>query len=72
MDFSLLSIMKSKWWKKNLYGFLQLNNGRILSDCEVRIVVVQGIKNGYKYLHEIPDEEAVSWINEHFNPKTNE
>lgn len=63
MDMCLKGFRESKWYKKNLNGWVELK-GKKLSDTEVRIVVNSGINAGYENLYEIPDELAEQWIKE--------
>lgn len=63
MDTNLQGLRNSReWHRKKLTGYITLE-GRDLSDREVRIVVEQGINNGYRTLYQIPDEEAKKWLN---------
>lgn len=64
MDCNLQGLRMSKQWRKNLRGYITLDDGSDLSDREVRIVVEQGILHGYKTVMQIPETEARKWIND--------
>lgn len=61
MNLNLIGLKNSKHWKRNLSGWIILGN-KTLTDREVRIIVENGIKNGYTTLHEISDNIAWNWI----------
>lgn len=64
MNLNLIGLKNSKHWKRDLSGWIILGN-KTLTDREVRIIVVNGIKNGYTTLHEIPDNTANGWLSMH-------
>lgn len=62
MDCNLQGLRQSPHWRKNFNGYITLE-GRELSDREVRTIVTEGIKAGYKTVMQIPDEVAKQWLN---------
>ena len=63
MNMCLEGFKESVFYRKNLKGFITLDN-RDLTDSEVRLIVNRGIKEGYKDLYDIPDEVAEKWLEE--------
>lgn len=63
MNLCLKGLRKSPSWKRNLTGYISLDNVE-LRDCQVRLIVEKGIENGYLTLHDIPDEIARQWLKE--------
>lgn len=63
MNMCLKGFRKSKWYKRDLSGWIELK-GEKLSDTNVRLVINKGIENGYEELYDIPDELAEQWIKE--------
>ena len=58
MDASLQGLLD--WGKRrSLRDLIQSDNGYSLTDAEARRYVRWAIKQGYKYLSEVPDHEQV-------------
>lgn len=63
MNCDLKGLKESNRWKRDLYGFVLLEDKK-LKDEQVRLIVEKGIENGYKTLYDIPDEIAKKWLKE--------
>lgn len=49
-------------WNSNLDGFIRTDDGKLLNDKQVRMVVEWGIIHNYKYLSEIPEDKIYEII----------
>lgn len=54
--------LKKYAWRKNLNGFFSVN-GKNLTDAQVRSLVDWAISKGYEYDSDIPEGEAVKFLN---------
>lgn len=63
-----LAGLKRNCWRRNLTGYLCLDDGRELSDAQVRRIVEYGIKNGYRTEADIPKDAIEHLLN---SPSTN-
>jgi hypothetical protein len=63
MNCNLQGLRNSPHWRKNLDGYIQFNDGYELRDKDVRKIVNEGIKRGFKTVMEIPDDLAKQWLN---------
>jgi hypothetical protein len=54
---------KRNWWRKNLHGFFT-NNGKLLTDAQVRRMVNWGIEHGCRTEADIPEDKVVEILRE--------
>lgn len=55
--------LKRNYWRRNLTGLFCLDDGRKLSDAQVRRIVEYGIKNGYRTEADIPKDAIEHLLN---------
>lgn len=58
-----LAGLKRNYWRRNLTGFFCLDDGRELSDAQVRRIVEYGIKHGYRTEADIPKDAIAHLLN---------